>query len=184
MSLAEIKPEPYDDAAARKALGKAIAKHQAALGELAAMRRAVKEAGAKLASMQQAIVESELAEIAADALAEGRKVSPDLGAFQAKEKRDKLIADHVLLKTSFARLQERAKDAEATERAAHAAAASTRAADARGMHRAFLFVSPPARGEERGQALAPWPLVQAISPSTPNTQLPTGRDACKTRESL
>jgi hypothetical protein len=43
-----------------------------------------------------------------------------LGAFRAKEKRDKLIADHALLRSGFARLQERAKSLEQAERAAHA----------------------------------------------------------------
>jgi hypothetical protein len=53
MSLAQTRSE-YDDAGARRGLAKAIAAHQAKLGELA-LRAAIEQASAKLAAMQESI---------------------------------------------------------------------------------------------------------------------------------
>jgi hypothetical protein len=77
------------------------------------LRKAISEAEARLAEMQEEIdrtakVEDAVAEAAANALERGANISAQSKAWRAKEERDGLITEHALLKTGFARLQSRA----------------------------------------------------------------------------
>jgi hypothetical protein len=114
--VAEID-DTYNDARARRDLKRAVDAYGVKFAELNGLRQAIKQAEVRLSEMKREIdesanVEDEVAESAADALRRGGNVSERSKAWQAKQDRDALIAEHELLSTGLLRLQARAITAE------------------------------------------------------------------------